>query len=184
MIVTSSVHAREVIRQLLLFSRRRLQTGACLDLSHLVGDSLSFLGAICAKAQVELVHRLDPDLRPIWANPDELRQVLVNLVVNATQATRRGGTVTIVTDEPPGEEGIVRLVVEDTGAGMSQEEIENAYLPFFTTREDGTGLGLSVVHGIVASHNGSIRLESKVGAGTRFEIRFSVYQSQSETPAD
>ncbi|MFG1691807.1 sensor histidine kinase, partial [Gemmatimonadota bacterium] len=119
MIVTSALHTREVIRQLLLFSRRTLQTGTSSDLSHLVQESSTFLQAICAKADIELVHYLATDLPPIWANPDQLRQVLVNLVLNASQAMPQGGRVTISTDEPDGEEGIVRLTVEDTGVGMS-----------------------------------------------------------------
>jgi two-component system NtrC family sensor kinase len=174
MVVNSALHARDVIRQLLLFSRRRLQTGILLDLGHLVEEALTFLGAICAKADVELQTHLDPDVPPIWANPDELRQVLVNLVVNASQATAEGGTITILTDQPEGEDAIVRLTVEDTGAGMDDEAIGKAFLPFFTTRDEGTGLGLSVVHGIVTSHKGSIRLESEIGKGTSFEIRFPV----------
>ena len=177
MIVTSALHTREVIRQLLLFARRTLQTGTSLDLSHLVQESFAFLQAICAKTDIELVHHLATDLPPIWANPDQLRQVLVNLVVNASQAMPLGGRVTISTDEPDGEEGIIRLTVGDTGVGMSEEVIAKAFLPFFTTREGGTGLGLSAVHGVVTSHQGSVRVESDGRNGTRFEVRFPVSQS-------
>ena len=88
-----------------------------------------------------------------------------------------GGRVTISTDEPDGEEGIIRLTVGDTGVGMSEEVIAKAFLPFFTTREGGTGLGLSAVHGIVTSHQGSIRVESDARNGTRVEVRLPVSQS-------
>jgi signal transduction histidine kinase len=84
-----------------------------------------------------------------------------------------GGKLTIKTIS---EGAYVSLIVEDTGIGMSEEIMKQIFMPFFTTKEigEGTGLGLSVVHGIVSSHKGVIKVESKVGAGSRFEIRFPV----------
>ena len=104
-------------------------------------------------------------------DPAQLNQVLVNLVVNALQAMPEGGTLTVRTSV--GEE-YVSLVVEDAGCGMSEEILEKIFLPFFTTKDvnEGTGLGLAVVHGIVSSHGGTIKVESEIGLGTRFEIQF------------
>jgi signal transduction histidine kinase len=94
----------------------------------------------------------------------------MNLIVNALQAMPQGGDLRIQT---LCEENQVLLVVEDTGIGMSDEVLEKIFTPFFTTKEvgEGTGLGLPVVHGIITSHGGSVRVKSKVSQGTRFEIR-------------
>ena len=170
-IVASALHSRQVIQQLLMFARRMPQRRSELDLGRLVEDAYSFLQALCSQGDIELVRRLAPDLPPISGDADQLRQVLVNLVVNASQAMPHGGRLTISTGLVDEEEGFVRLVVEDTGLGMSEEVMTRAFLPFFTTRKEGTGLGLAVVHGIVTSHGGSIQVQSQSDRGTRFEVR-------------
>ena len=106
-----------------------------------------------------------PDLPPIEADSAQLTQVLVNLVLNALHAMADGGTLTLRTEAG---EGKVRLIVTDTGTGMDAATLEQIFLPFFTTREvdQGTGLGLSVVHGIVTGHGGTIDVQSVPGRGT------------------
>lgn len=165
----ASLQAREIIRNLLVFARQTTPTKAKLDLNHVIEESLLFLEARCAKEGVELARRLAPDLPEITADPMQLNQVLVNLVVNALQATEAGGRITIET-RPRGD--VILLVVEDTGCGMSEQVIEKVFVPFFTTKGvgQGTGLGLPVVHGIVSSHGGTIQVKSQVSRGTRFEI--------------
>lgn len=113
---------------------------------------------------------LEQDLPEITADPGQLHQLVVNLAINAVQAMPDGGTLTIRTR---GRQAEVALFVIDNGAGMSEEVMKNAFLPFFTTKEvdQGTGLGLSVVQGIVAAHGGDIQLESSPGEGTCFELR-------------
>jgi signal transduction histidine kinase len=99
--------------------------------------------------------------------------VIVNLVINALQAMPRGGRLTIHT-HPEGDH--VVLTIEDTGTGMSEEVVKQIFTPFFTTKEVGlgTGLGLPVVHDIITSHGGTIRVDTQIGSGTRFEIRFPI----------
>ena len=130
---------------------------------------MSFLEARCAKEKVDLIQDLAPDLPQTYADPSQLQQVLVNLVVNALQAMPEGGTLRLATR---GDDQSVSLIVEDTGAGMSEEVKKHIFDPFFTTKDvgEGTGLGLSVVHGIVTAHGGSIKCASQVGCGTRFEV--------------
>lgn len=101
------------------------------------------------------------------------------MVVNAVQAMPEGGRLTIQTEVC---EGQILLIVEDTGIGMSDKVLKQIFIPFFTTKEvgQGTGLSLPVVHGIVTSHGGSIKVKSKVGQGTRFEIRLPVNGPQEE----
>jgi two-component system NtrC family sensor kinase len=168
--VVSSLHAREVVKKLMLFARRMPPKKTQVNLNQLVEEGLYFLESRCAKEGIELVRLFSPDLPEITADPGQLTQVLVNLIVNAIQAMPEGGSLTVQTLTG---KGYVSLIVEDTGVGMSEEVMKNIFMPFFTTKEVdlGTGLGLSVVHGIVTSHGGSIKVDSKVGRGTRFEVK-------------
>ncbi|HEV2446673.1 MAG TPA: ATP-binding protein, partial [Candidatus Sulfopaludibacter sp.] len=172
-IVRASLHAREVIHKLLVFSRQKTPVKTMVNLNRVVEEGLYFLKSRCATAGITVVCRLAPDLPEIHADASQLHQVLVNLVVNGIQAMPQGGTLTIDTRAAPGS---VRLDVEDTGIGMSEEIQEKIYTPFFTTKDidQGTGLGLAVVHGIVTSHGGAIRVESSPGKGARFEVRLPV----------
>jgi signal transduction histidine kinase len=97
--------------------------------------------------------------------------VVVNLAVNALQAMPRGGRLTVRVEET---EGFCTLTVEDTGVGMTPEVLDRIFIPFFTTKDEGrgTGLGLPVVHGIVTSRGGTVAVQSRVGAGSRFVVRF------------
>lgn len=109
----------------------------------------------------------------ITGDSSQLTQVLVNLVVNAFQAMPKGGKLTIITSS---SWKTVSLYVKDTGLGMSEEVKKNIFIPFFTTKnvEQGTGLGLAVVHGIIKSHDANIEVESKEGEGTTFGIHFPI----------
>jgi signal transduction histidine kinase len=122
---------------------------------------------------------LAPGLPDIHADATQLTQVMTNLVVNAIQAMPGGGKLSVVTWSDP---DWVWLRVEDTGEGMSPEVKKQMFMPFFTTKEvgGGTGLGLAVVHGIVTAHKGFIKVESQVGRGTRFEIRFPLALDDTE----
>lgn len=169
-IVTASLYAREVIKKLMFFARQTPPKKNMINVNKLVEEGLYFLESRCAKEGIKLVRSFSPDLPEITADPAQLNQVLVNLVVNAIQAMSRGGRLTIRTLAC---DSYISLIVEDTGIGMSDEVVKHIFTPFFTTKEvgQGTGLGLPVVHGIVTSHGGSIKVESKVGRGTRFEIQ-------------
>ncbi len=168
-IEAASLHARETIKKLLVFARQTPPQRRPVQLDRLIEEGLHFFKARCAKEGIELVLAFSPDLPEITADPAQLNQILVNLVVNALQAMPDGGTLTVRTQA--GEDH-VSLLVEDTGAGMTEDVIEKLFVPFFTTKDvgEGTGLGLPVAHGIVTSHGGSIRVESALGRGTRFEI--------------
>lgn len=168
--VMASLHAREVIKKLMLFARRMPPKKTQVNLNQLVEEGLYFLESRCAKEGIELVRSLSPDLPEITADPGQLTQVLVNLVVNAVQAMPDGGKLTVETHVG---DGYISLTMEDTGVGMSDKVAQKIFMPFFTTKDvdQGTGLGLAVVHGIVTSHGGSIKVDSKVGRGTRFEVK-------------
>ncbi len=176
-IVSASLHAREVIKKLLLTARQMPPRKTHVNLNQVVEDGLYLLEARCAKGGIELERSLSSDLPEITADAAQLNQVLVNLVVNSVQAMPEGGRLTVKTLV---REGHILLIVEDTGIGMSEEVIKHIFIPFFTTKDvdQGTGLGLAVVQGIVTSHGGSIKVESKVGRGTRFEVQLPVTESK------
>ena len=178
-IEAASLHAREVIRKLMVFARQMPPRKVRTNLNKVVEEGLYFFEARCAKISVELKLSLAPNLPGLIADPAQLNQVLVNLVVNALQAMPEGGVLTVQTFF---EQGKVVLVVEDTGEGMMPETRRQIFLPFFTTKEigEGTGLGLSVVHGIVTAHQGKITAESEPGRGSRFEVRLPTTQSGGE----
>jgi signal transduction histidine kinase len=170
-IVNAALHAREVVRKLMLFSRQMPPRKEMVDLNRLIEDGFYFLENRCAKQGVAILRELEPGLPAIIADPSQLHQVLVNLTVNAMQAMPEGGTVTIRTRNAGAD---VEFTVSDTGIGMNPEVMQKIFVPFFTTKDidQGTGLGLSVVHGIVTAHNGRIRVESKPRKGSVFTILF------------
>jgi two-component system NtrC family sensor kinase len=176
-IENASLHAREVVRKLMLFARQMPPKKAQVNLNLLVDEGIYFLEARCAKAGIEIVRQLAPNLPLIIADASQLHQVLVNLVVNSIQAMPSGGKLAMKT---LAKSDSVMLTVEDTGVGMNEEVLKKIFIPFFTTKEvdQGTGLGLSVVHGIITSHGGSINVKSKPGAGTYFEIELPIKSNQ------
>ena len=178
-IIDASLHAREIIKKLMLFSRQKKPEKLNVNLNNLVNEGLYFLESRCTKEGIELVRSLNPDVPEIIADPSQLHQVLVNLVVNSLQAMPQGGILTIRTNFC---KSYVSLIIEDTGSGMSDEVKKQMFIPFFTTKDvgQGTGIGLSVVHGIITSHGGSIIVESNINKGTRFEIQLPINGTQNK----
>ena len=167
------MHAREVIRKLMLFARQLPVKTTKVNLNKVINEGLYFLEARCTKAGIEVERLLASDLPEILADEAQMHQVLVNLVVNAIQAMPQGGKITITT-KLVGKN--ISLKVADTGLGMSEEIKKQLFIPFFTTKDidEGTGLGLPVVHGIVISHGGTIKVDSKMGEGSSFEIQLPI----------
>lgn len=169
----AALHAREIIRKLMVFARQTPPRKSRVDLNRVVEQALDLCSSRCEKSGVQVSLDLAESLPPIVADPGQLGQVLVNLVVNALQAMPSGGRLTVSTARR-GEE--VQLVVQDSGAGMTEEVRRQIFMPFFTTKDvdEGTGLGLSVVHGIISGHGGNIRVESSEGHGSEFRIMLPV----------
>ena len=176
-IIKTSLRARGIIQKLLFFSRQMPLQKRLVNLNQVVDEGLHFLESQCDKAGIELVRELEAELPEISADPAQLQQVLVNLVVNAIQASPAGGRLTVATR--CGRDS-VSLAVTDTGTGMTEDVKAKIFTPFFTTKDvdQGTGLGLAVVHGIVTSHHGSIRVESEPGRGSRFEVQLPVNRAE------
>jgi signal transduction histidine kinase len=172
-IVKSTLYAREIIKKILYFGRQTHPKEARTDLNKLIGEWIDVFKTRCEKNGIQIVVERDESLPTVNGDPAQLNQVLVNVVVNAIQAMPTGGTLTIKTML---QEGWVSIVVKDTGQGIEEEDLDKIFLPFFTTKEvdEGTGLGLSVVYGIVNEHNGRIEVDSKTGHGATFEVKFPI----------
>jgi signal transduction histidine kinase len=138
-----------------------------VDVNALVGDTLKFFEAQLAQAGIRAVAQLDPALRTVQADPEQLSRVLRNLVLNAIDAMPQRGTLTLRTFALPGG---LRLEVSDTGQGLTPEECERLFTPYYTTKTHGTGLGLAIVQSVISDHGGRVSVESQKGKGATFRI--------------
>jgi signal transduction histidine kinase/CheY-like chemotaxis protein len=179
-ITQAGQRAADLIRRILTFSRRQEPQRRLVRLQHLVEDALRLLRATLPPV-VEIDTSFDPTAPGILADATQIYQVVMNLGTNAAHAMGpRGGRLSlrVEMDVPPDldDGAYVLLSVSDTGCGMDASTIERIFEPFFTTKPigEGTGLGLSVVHGIVKSHDGAIAVDSAPGAGTTFRLYFPV----------
>jgi signal transduction histidine kinase len=129
---------------------------------------LRLMDSTANKRRVKLSFRAIGAIDPIWADPDQMKQIVLNLVLNAIEASPEGGDVAVTVRTGP--RGGATLEVSDSGTGIPHEQIEHIFDPFFTTKESGTGLGLALVHQIVLEHGGEISVDSIPGRGSRFRI--------------
>jgi signal transduction histidine kinase len=163
--------AAEIVRGVKGFSHAGHHVREATDVNQLLEDVLHMAAAqLRGRATVE---RYYVELPPVLCVPQEIKQVFLNLIVNAGQAIRDGGRIRIATES---RGSFVTVKVEDDGCGIAPENLDRIFDPFFTTKRvgEGTGLGLGIAYHIVRSHGGEIRVESELGRGTRFRVRLPV----------
>ena len=191
-IAAAAQRATTLTQQLLAFSRRQVLQPRVIDLNEIVRSLTPMLTRLIGE-HIELTAPLDPDLKPVLADPGQIEQILVNLVVNARDAMPHGGRLTIETGNTELDDDYVdrhpeasagphaMLAVTDTGVGMTQEILAQVFEPFFTTKPigTGTGLGLSTVYGIVKQSGGAIWIYSEPGRGSSFKVYLPITQAPS-----
>jgi signal transduction histidine kinase len=138
-----------------------------VNLNELVGNTMRLFEAQLAKADIRAAVQLDPRLAAVRADAEQMTRVLRNLVLNAVDAMPQGGALTVRTAVLGTG---ARLEVSDTGQGLTPEECERLFTPYYTTKTHGTGLGLAIVQSVVSDHKGRIAVESEKGKGTTFRI--------------
>ncbi|MBF0557683.1 MAG: PAS domain-containing protein [Nitrospirae bacterium] len=166
--------ANRITKDLLIFSREKSPELEEIDLSKVTDETLSIVEHIFKFRQITIVKNFSFDLPRIRVDSNQMKQVLINLLTNASDAMPDGGVITITASKSPNTDAgnIMQLVIADTGRGITKEDTRKIFDPFYTTKKTsgGTGLGLSVVKGIIEKHKGTIRIESETGKGTSIII--------------
>ena len=157
---------RRIVSRLLDFARPGSGEMVPVDVPELISEVLRLVEPQLAREQVVVSKQIEPT-RPVRANEDQLKQVILNLILNAQQAMPGGGRLTIAVSQQ-GEE--MHIQFTDTGVGISESDLGRIFDPFFSTKPDGSGLGLSVSYGIIEGHGGRIEVSSTVGQGTTFVV--------------
>jgi two-component system NtrC family sensor kinase len=175
-IVQEASRCKDIVKSLLEFARQTEPKMEPTDINRAITDGLFFLENQALFHNIKIVKQLDPFLPFIRGNASQLKQVLINIIVNAAEAMHGNGTLTITSYPSPDRKSII-LEFADTGEGIPEENLTRIFDPFFTTKEigKGTGLGLATSYGIVEDHGGRISVESKVGEGTTFTIDLPTY---------
>ena len=192
LVIRETKRCASIIRRLLDFAREKVPVMGFFNLNRVIEDTVRFVERPVSLQQIEVTTDLDPELPQVWGDADLLKQVIMNLLVNAQQAIEGNGTITVqshpylasAASTAEGEPiSAVEIVITDTGCGIPPANLQRIFDPFFTSKEvgKGTGLGLSVSYGIVKSHGGKINVESVIGVGTTFRISLPIRSPFGET---
>jgi signal transduction histidine kinase len=177
------VRSTGLVRNLLDFARQSAPALVETDLNDIINRVLELAAHSARLNKVEVVKELDPSLPRLTADPNQLQQVCTNLVVNAIQAMPQGGRLTLRTSLVDNQ---LKLEVQDTGYGISPENMRKLFTPFFSTKKEvkGVGLGLAVSYGIIQRHRGKIEVQSEEGKGTTFTVYLPVHQEEGDSQLD
>lgn len=178
-LVLSNVYRiSETIRGLLNFARPSPPQFTKVNLNNLIEETLSFLSHQPIFRKVKIKKHLSPSLPLISADLSQIRQILINIMINAAQAMPEGGDLTVKTSKLKFKEWI-SIAICDTGVGISPENLKKVFHPFFSTKKkEGTGLGLSITQSYIRNHHGEIKIDSKVGIGTTVTIYLPIRQKK------
>jgi signal transduction histidine kinase len=174
-----TLRTRSIVRNLLEFSRQGQPTKEWAEANEVVQDTMVLIQNLADAANVRIVTQLGESLPKVLIDVNQIKQVFINLMNNAIQAMPNGGILTIQSFVQQ-ENLIVQFV--DTGVGIPQEHLYKIFDPFFTTKPavKGTGLGLSISYGIIKSHGGTILVESQIGKGSKFMVRFPLQTREKQ----
>jgi two-component system NtrC family sensor kinase len=185
MIIREANRCKTIVNDLLNFSRQNQVLAQTIDLNAMLHQLAREQRKQALYQRVAIREDLEPAIPTIQADPLQLHQVLLNLMNNAAEAMPDGGELTLRTRSGPAP-GFVAIEVQDTGAGISEENMKRIFTPFFTTKPigKGTGLGLAIAYGIVKMHRGQINVQSERGKGTTFTITLREHLPSEPEPSE
>lgn len=163
------------ITNLLLFTRKPQAVFKIVDLGRIISEIIGFAEHLFQQHHVEVSQKIDPELKDISCDEDLIKQVLLNLILNAIDAMPEGGALEITaysTHDAPGE---VIISISDTGSGIPEDALPKIFDPFFSTKNTGSGLGLAIAQNAVAAHQGMISVDNRKDSGVTFTIRLPKY---------
>jgi two-component system NtrC family sensor kinase len=193
LVIRETKRCASIIRRLLDFARRKTPEMKFTNLNAMIEDVVRFIDRAAHLQDTAIEIDLDPGVPCVWVDEDQMKQVVMNMLVNAQHATERGGSITIRSRLCPAAAGPecgadsgerVEISIIDTGCGIPEQDLQRIFDPFFTSKGvgKGTGLGLSVSHGIVEAHGGTIKVESTVGKGSAFRVYLPIAASPQAQP--
>jgi len=165
-----TLRCRKIVTSLLDFARQSTPEKKENNINDVISESLLLTKKQAAFNDVTITQHLDEGIPLVRIDKGQIQQALINLLINALEATNSGGHVDVTTRFEPNNNR-VEIIIADTGVGMAEKTLGRIFDPFFTDKENGTGLGLAITHGIIKQHDGTIDAESKPGEGTVFTIR-------------
>ena len=169
-IVKQTRRAADITRKLLMYSQGSRGPQEWIALEKVLDETLSLLAYQASMDKIEIVRNLDPELPLFFANRQEIREIFLNLLLNAVEAVGSEGKIVVELKYLRAEE-LIEIVCSDTGKGIPAEHLDKVFNPFYTTRHEAVGLGLFVTKQIVHRYGGSIRVESQVGIGSMFILQ-------------
>jgi two-component system NtrC family sensor kinase len=177
-IVDETLRCRKIVKGLLDFARQTKPQKQLVDMNSVVEDVLALVRNQASFRNISLETILDPELPAVMADRDQMRQVVLNIVLNAAEAMPCGGSIKVISRRDGA--GFVEIDVKDTGPGIPDEVKDKLFEPFFTTKKTGTGLGLAIAYGIMERHKGTIDFASVQGQGTTISLRLPSDEQDSD----
>lgn len=195
LVIRETRRCASIIKRLLDFAREKVPTKGWFNLNQVIEDTVRFTDRPASLRHIEITTFLDPELPLVWGDADLIKQVILNILVNAQQAIEDQGKIIVESRlciaRAPAKPGVdalpmIEIAVKDTGCGIPEANLQRIFDPFFTSKEvgKGTGLGLSVSYGIVKAHGGRIDVESVVGKGSTFRIYLPITSPFGDTEPD
>jgi len=178
-ITNETLRCRKIVASLLDFARQTKPAKKHHNINDIITECIRLTRKQAEFKDVQILEALSEKVPELLLDKEQIQQALINLILNASDATDPGGTITVSTTFSPDNQ-FVNVKVSDTGKGMAAEVLDKIFEPFFTTREIGTGLGLAITHGIIGRHGGDIRVQSRPGQGTTFGIRLPRNQGNQD----
>ena len=179
LVIRETKRCAAIIKRLLDFAREKQPEKKFTDVNQVIDDTVRIIERPAYLRDIDIALDLDRSLPPIWIDADQIKQVIMNMLVNAQHAVEEKGNITISTRRArdprapaDADKSMLEISIVDTGCGIPEENLRRIFDPFFTSKAvgKGTGLGLSVSHGIVEAHGGLIEVESKIGEGSKFRV--------------